>query len=196
VFDQVGRRLHQRETLGIDEVVRLRRQRTADGDDVRLPEDVLETHEFDAELRRDVLVCEGVVGDEAHVEGFGHAERLRPDIAMPIEPSARPRGRTPIWSERLAKPAADSRANRSLTISLPVRASISVMIDIATGRRTPSGVMRERCPRWCRRRTSTCRSPTPKRATTARRPLLGTLGRREAVGEQDQRVEILKLVAP
>jgi hypothetical protein len=86
------------------------------------------------------------VGDEAHVEGFGHAERLRPDIADAIEPSVRPTRPTPIWSERLAKPAADSRANRSLTISLPVRASISVMIDIATGRRTPSGVMTRAMP--------------------------------------------------
>ena len=52
-----------------------------------------------------------------------------------------------MCSARLAKPSAPRRVSWSLTISLPVSASISVMMETATGRRTPSGVMHERDPR-------------------------------------------------
>ena len=60
-----------------------------------------------------------------------------------------------MWSERLAKPAAASRVSRSLTISLPVSASMRVMIDTATGRRMPSGVITSAMPARVQASTST-----------------------------------------
>ena len=60
-----------------------------------------------------------------------------------------------MWSERLAYPAAASRVSRSLTISLPVSASISVRTETATGRRTPSGVMTRAIPALVQASTST-----------------------------------------
>ena len=79
--DEIGRRLHQRDALGIDEVARLGRQRAADRDDVGAAEHILELDQLDAELGRHRLVGEGIMGDELHVEGLGQPEQLGADIA-------------------------------------------------------------------------------------------------------------------
>ena len=81
-----------------------------------------------------------IIGDEFHVEGLGQAEQLGADIAD----AERAQGATdeavrPYAGRARSKPAGPSRVRRSLIISLPVSASIRVMIETATGRRTPSG---------------------------------------------------------
>ena len=101
-----------------------------------------------------------------------------------------------MWSERLAKPAAASRVSRSLIISLPVRASISVMIETATGRRTPSGVMTSAMPA-SRAGIDVDGVVADAEARDDGEPAaLRHALRGEAMGEQDQRVEILELVGP
>ena len=75
--DEIGRRLHQREPLGVDDVVGLRRQRAADRQHVGAAEDLLQPDQLDAELRRDGLVGEGVVGDEASCRAASRGGRPR-----------------------------------------------------------------------------------------------------------------------
>ena len=60
-----------------------------------------------------------------------------------------------MCAERSANPSAARRVSRSLTGSLPSSASISVMTDTATGRRTPSGVMTTAIPASVHAATST-----------------------------------------
>ena len=60
-----------------------------------------------------------------------------------------------MCSPRLAKPAAPSRVSRSFTMSLPVSARMNVMIETATGLRTPSGVMTSAIPACVQASTST-----------------------------------------
>ena len=88
-------------------------------------------------------------------KGLARRKTSAPMLPMPSEPSVRPTRPTPIWSERLANPAAASRVSRSLTISLPVSASMKVMTETATGRRTPSGVMTRAMPASVQASTST-----------------------------------------
>ena len=98
----------------------------------------------------------GVVGDETHVERLRHAEHLGADVADAERAErAADQARRPCGRERLAKPAAASRVSWSLTISLPVSASINVMMETATGRRTPSGVITTAMPASVQAATST-----------------------------------------
>ena len=46
-----------------------------------------------------------------------------------------------MCAPRAAKPGPPCRASLSFTISLPVSARMKVIMETATGRRTPSGVM-------------------------------------------------------
>ena len=64
-----------------------------------------------------------------------------PMLPTPSEPSVLPTRPTPMCSPRAAKPGGPERASLSFTISLPVSASMKVMIETATGLRTPSGVI-------------------------------------------------------
>ena len=127
--------------------------------------------ELDAELGRDRLVGEGIVGDELHVEGLGQAEQSRRRYCRcRASRSVRPTRPTPMWSERLAKPAAASRVSRSLTISLPVSASMKR--DDRDGDRPAHAVGRDdqRDARLaCRPRHRRCRS----RRRSARRRRAG-----------------------
>ena len=96
------------------------------------------------------------MGDEAHVEGLGEAEQLGADIAdadraeRPADQARRPCARR-VWRS----PRRPARVSWSLTISLPVSASIKVMMETATGRRTPSGVMTSAMPAAVQASTST-----------------------------------------
>jgi hypothetical protein len=80
--------------------------------------------------------------DELHVEGLRQPEHFRADVADTERAqnlaATRP---TPMCSPRAAKPGGPCRASLSLIIILPVRARMKVMIETATGRLTPSGVM-------------------------------------------------------
>ncbi len=107
--------------------------------------------------------------------GFARRKTSAPILPIPSEPSVRPSRPTPMCAARFAKPAAASRVRRSFTIILLVSASMNVMTDTATGRRTPSGVMTRAIPALVQASTSTVSYPTPKRATTLSRPLFGTL---------------------
>ena len=60
-----------------------------------------------------------------------------------------------MCSPRAEKPCGPRRVDLSLAISLPVSASMSVRIDAATGRRTPSGVMTSAMPARVHAGTST-----------------------------------------
>ena len=133
-----------------------RRQRTAHRENVGAAEQVLDTDEFDAEFGRDLLVCIGIMGDEFHVERLRHAEHLGADVADAERaqacgrPGRRPYARS-AWRSRL-RPRASAR---SLVSSLPVSASMKVMTETATGRRTPSGVMTSAIPAFVQASTST-----------------------------------------
>ena len=78
-----------------------------------------------------------------------------PILPMPSEPRVLPTRPTPIWSVFFAQPGGPSRVMRSLTISLPVSARMKVMMETATGRRTPSGVMTRAMPASVQAGTST-----------------------------------------
>ena len=76
-----------------------------------------------------------------HVEGLDQPERLGADVADTerAEGPADEADAHVLAPRRKARRAL--RASLSFTISLPVRASMKVTIETATGRRTPSGVM-------------------------------------------------------
>ena len=71
---------------------------------------------------------------------------------------------------------------------------MNVMIETATGLRTPSGVMTSAMPARVQASTSTVSYPTPKRATTARRPFGWMLSFVKRCARRIERVEIRKLV--
>ena len=75
--DQHRRRLHRRETLGVDQVARLDAQRDVDADDVGIGEQTIE-----------VVVPPGQ--RHAGAEGLGEACRLAPDPAGPDDEQALP----------------------------------------------------------------------------------------------------------
>ena len=74
-------------------------------------------------------------------KGLASRNISAPMLPTPSEPSVLPTRPTPMCSPRAAKPGGPERASLSLTISLPVRARMKVMMETATGRRTPSGVI-------------------------------------------------------
>ena len=144
--DEVGGRLHQREPLGIHQMARLVGQRAIHRQHVGCAEHVFELDQLDPQLAATCLVGIRIMGDELHVERLGQAEQLGADIADAERAQGAADQAEPMcWARRL-KPSGPSRVRRSLIVSLPVSASISAMIDTATGRRTPSGVMTSGIP--------------------------------------------------
>ena len=89
----------------------------------------------------------GIVGDELHVEGLRQAEQLGADIAD-AERAERPADQADAHMVGRAWPSRPGPrgSSRSLISSLPVSASMKVMIETATGRRTPSGVITSAMP--------------------------------------------------
>ena len=79
--DQKGRRLHQSEPPGIDEMPRLLRQRAIDGNEIRLAKDRIQIDEPDPEFGSKPRIDVGIVRDEMHVERLGEAENLCSDVA-------------------------------------------------------------------------------------------------------------------
>ena len=97
----------------------------------------------------------GIVGDELHVEGLRQAEHLGADIAD-AERAERAADQADAHVVGALGEAGGGLAGQPvLDQSLPVRASIRVMIETATGRRTPSGVMTSAMPASVQASTST-----------------------------------------
>jgi hypothetical protein len=96
-----------------------------------------------------------IIGDEGHVEGLGQAKQLGADIAD----AERAQGAADqAVTHELAAAVEAGRpfaVRRSLIMSRPVSASIRAMIETATGRRTPSGVMTSGMPARVRASTAT-----------------------------------------
>ena len=74
-------------------------------------------------------------------KGLAMRKTSAPILPMPSEPRVRPTRPTPMWSIRLDQPSGPWRVSLSLTIILAVSASMKVITETATGRRTPSGVI-------------------------------------------------------
>jgi hypothetical protein len=113
--------------------MRLRGQRATDADNVGPLKQVIEAHEFDSEFSRERAIRVGIVSDQLS-NGLIIRKSSAPIFPMPFDPSVRPTRPTPMYSPLRANPAAPSRVSRSLTMSLPVSARMSVMIETATGR--------------------------------------------------------------
>jgi hypothetical protein len=78
-----GRRLHEAETPGVDEMFRLRRERTIEGNEIGLAKDRVQVEEGDFEFGGKRGVYIGIVRNEVHVERFGEAKDFRSDVADP-----------------------------------------------------------------------------------------------------------------
>ena len=116
-------------------------ERAADREHVGLAEQLLEADQAHAELLRDLGIGVGVVGDELHAEGLGEPEHLGADVAD-AELAERPADQADAHVLVALGPALGALAGDPvLGRSLPVSASMKVMIETATGRRTPSGVI-------------------------------------------------------
>ena len=93
-----------------------------------------------------------------------------------------------------AKPGGPSRVSASLIISLPVSASMSVMIETATGRRTPSGVITSAMPAL-RAGVHVDRVVAHAETRHDGEPAVGRNAvLREALGQQNERIEIGELL--
>ncbi len=88
-------------------------------------------------------------------KGLAMRNSSAPILPMPSAPSVRPTRPTPICWPRRLKPSGPSRVSWSLISSLPVSASMKAMIETATGRRTPSGVITSAIPASVQAGTST-----------------------------------------
>ena len=79
--DEVGRRLHERDPLGVDEMMRLLGERASDADEVGRRKERLESDELDA--AGGGVLCFGVRvgGNHAQVEGLGEQRDLASDVA-------------------------------------------------------------------------------------------------------------------
>jgi len=80
-IDEIGSLLHLAQALGVHHMAGLFRQRAVHRQDIGPGEQVVHVHKLDPEFRRDLRIGKGIMGDEFHVEGLGHAEHFRPDIA-------------------------------------------------------------------------------------------------------------------
>ena len=78
---EIGRRLHQGETLGVDEVAGFRGQRTTYADEIRMAEYILKANELHAKLGGELRVGIRIVRNQLHVEGLDQPEELGPDIS-------------------------------------------------------------------------------------------------------------------
>ena len=100
--DQEGGRLHQRQTLAVDELVGLGAVRRMDRDEIRLAEHIFELDQLDPFRRGIGRIGDRIVGQHAHLEAPA-APRERP--ADPAEPDDSD-GRAPESRVEVPAPAA------------------------------------------------------------------------------------------
>src|ERR1700751_1021832 len=72
--DEIGRRFHQGEPVGVNEMAGFWGQRTAHADKGGTQKHVFQANEFDSKLGGELRVREGIVRDQLHVEGLDQAE--------------------------------------------------------------------------------------------------------------------------